>query len=134
MWAADRYGEASRLLLRAKALEAAASEFIVADDRDQARGAFTKAVEIYSALGAVTDVARLQTIFRAHGIRVCVAGDRQQKQEHRLRIRRDPLDGSDIRGAAWLELRRLDESLHVRHLLRDQLPTLIHAAGIVSSS
>jgi len=45
------------------------SEFIVSDDRDQARGAFTKAVEIYSALGAVTDVARLQTIFRAHGIR-----------------------------------------------------------------
>ena len=60
---------ASRPLLQAKALEAAAGDFIVADDRDQARAAFTLAVEIYSALGAVTDVARLQTIFRAHGIR-----------------------------------------------------------------
>ena len=67
--AAERYGEASRPLLRAKALEAAADGFVCADDRDQARAAFTRAVEIYTSLGAVTDVARLRTTFRAHGIR-----------------------------------------------------------------
>jgi DNA-binding CsgD family transcriptional regulator len=67
--AAERYGEASRPLLSAKALEAAAGDFICAGDRDQARAAFTKAVEIYTSLGAATDVARLRTRFRAHGIR-----------------------------------------------------------------
>jgi DNA-binding CsgD family transcriptional regulator len=67
--AAERYADASRPLMRAKALEAAAGEFVSSDDRDQARAAFTKAVEIYTSLGAVTDVARLQARFRAHGIR-----------------------------------------------------------------
>jgi DNA-binding CsgD family transcriptional regulator/tetratricopeptide (TPR) repeat protein len=67
--AAERYGEASRPLLRAQALEAAAAEFVGADDRDQARAAFTRAVEIYASLGATADVARLQARFRAHGIR-----------------------------------------------------------------
>ena len=67
--AAERYGDASRPLLSAKALEAAAGEFVCADDRDQARAAFTKAVDIYTSLGAATDVARLRTRFRAHGIR-----------------------------------------------------------------
>ncbi len=67
--AAERYGDASRPLLSAKALEAAAGEFVCADDRDQARAAFTKAVDIYASLGAATDVARLRTRFRAHGIR-----------------------------------------------------------------
>ena len=43
--AAERYGDASRPLLSAKALEAAAGEFVCADDRDQARAAFTKAVD-----------------------------------------------------------------------------------------
>ena len=67
--AAERYGKASRPLLRARALEAAADEFVGADDRARARAAFTQAVELYTELGAVTDVARLQTRFRAHGIR-----------------------------------------------------------------
>ena len=53
----------------AKALEAAAGEFVAADDRGQARAAFTQAVEIYASLGAAADVARLQARFRAHGIR-----------------------------------------------------------------
>ena len=53
----------------AKALEAAAGDFVGTDDRDQARAAFTRAVEIYTSLGAATDVARLQARFRAHGIR-----------------------------------------------------------------
>ena len=53
----------------AKALEAAAGEFVAAGDRGQARAAFTRAVEIYASLGAAADVARLQAMFRAHGIR-----------------------------------------------------------------
>jgi DNA-binding CsgD family transcriptional regulator/tetratricopeptide (TPR) repeat protein len=67
--AAQRYSDGKRPLLAAKALEAAAGEFIAADDRSQARAAFTDAVEIYSALGANMDAARLQAVFRAHGIR-----------------------------------------------------------------
>jgi len=67
--AAERYGDAGRPLLRAKALEAAAGEFVDADDRGQAREAFTRAVEVYTSLGAAADVARLQVAFRAHGIR-----------------------------------------------------------------
>jgi DNA-binding NarL/FixJ family response regulator len=67
--AAERYGDASRPLLSAKALEAAAGEFVRADDRGQARAAFTQAVEIYTSLGAAADVAWLQATFRAHGIR-----------------------------------------------------------------
>ena len=64
--AAERYGDASRPLLRAKALEAAAGYFIDADDRSQARAAFTTAVEVYTSLGAAADVARVQATFRAH--------------------------------------------------------------------
>ena len=67
--AASRYADAGRPLLRAKALEAAAGDFVSADDKDQARAAFTRAVDIYSSLGAAADVARLQATFRAHGIR-----------------------------------------------------------------
>ncbi len=67
--AADRYHDASRPLLRAKALEAAAGCHVDAGDRGAARAAFTQAVEIYGSLGAATDVARVQARFRAHGIR-----------------------------------------------------------------
>ena len=67
--AAECYGDASRPLLRAKALEAAARYFVDADDRGQARAAFTTAVEVYTTLGAAADVSRLQVTFRAHGIR-----------------------------------------------------------------
>jgi DNA-binding CsgD family transcriptional regulator len=67
--AAQRYSEGRRPLLAAKALEAAAGEFVAVGDRDRARAAFTDAVEIYSSLGAATDAARLQAAFRAHGIR-----------------------------------------------------------------
>ena len=43
--AAERYEDASRPLMRAKALEAAAEHFLRADDRSQARAAFTGAVD-----------------------------------------------------------------------------------------
>src|SRR5215475_13771386 len=67
--AADRYGDARRPLSSAKALEAAAAEFVATGDRGQARAAFTRAVESYASLGAAADVARLQAMFRPHGIR-----------------------------------------------------------------
>jgi tetratricopeptide (TPR) repeat protein len=57
--AAERYGDASRPLLRAMALEAAAGEFVRAGDRDQARAASTGAAEIYTWLGAAVDAARV---------------------------------------------------------------------------
>ncbi len=66
--AAERYEDAGRPLLRAKALEAAAGHFVDADDRGQARAAFTGAVEVYAWLGAAPDVNRLQAAFRAHGM------------------------------------------------------------------
>jgi tetratricopeptide (TPR) repeat protein len=58
--AAARYGDASRPLLSAKALETAAREFVRAGNRGQARVAFTSALETYTSLGAAADVARLQ--------------------------------------------------------------------------
>jgi DNA-binding CsgD family transcriptional regulator len=67
--AADRYHDARRPLLGAKALEAAAGTLVDTGDRDPARAAFTRAVDLYSSLGATRDVARLQARFRAHGIR-----------------------------------------------------------------
>jgi hypothetical protein len=57
--AAERYGDAGRPLLRAKALEAAAGNFVRSGDRGQARAAFTSAVDVYTSIGAAADVARL---------------------------------------------------------------------------
>jgi len=56
--AADRYGDAGRPLSWAKALEAAAH--FCAGKRDQARAVIDRAVEIYTSLGATTDVIRLR--------------------------------------------------------------------------
>jgi DNA-binding CsgD family transcriptional regulator len=67
--AAERYNDASKPLMSAMALEAAAAEFVRADDRGQARAAFARAVEVYTSLGAAADIDRLQAAFRAHGIR-----------------------------------------------------------------
>lgn len=124
--AAERYADASRPLLSAKALEAAAGDFICADDRDQARAAFTKAVEIYTSLGAATDVARLRTRFRAHGIR------RGPHAKHRqARSGWDSLTPAETRIAALVEgglsnpeiaarlfLSRRTVATHVSHILK----------------
>lgn len=67
--AADRYQDASRPLPRAKALEAAAGALVDKGDRDPARAAFSRAIDLYTSLGATRDLARLQARFRAHGIR-----------------------------------------------------------------
>jgi len=65
--AADRWQDSSRPLPGAIALEAAAEEFIRTGDRRQARDAFTRAVEIYTSLGASHDVSRIEATFYAHG-------------------------------------------------------------------
>jgi DNA-binding CsgD family transcriptional regulator len=67
--AADRYRDAGRPLLRAKALEAAAIGFASRGDRDDARSAFTRADELYDRLGANWDLAHLRAQLRQHGIR-----------------------------------------------------------------
>jgi len=124
--AAERYGDASRPLLSAKALEAAAADFVSTEDRDQARAAFTRAVEIYTSLGAVTDVARLQARFRAHGIR------RGPRAKHRqARSGWDSLTPTETKIAGLVEggmsnpeiaaqlfLSRRTVATHVSHILK----------------
>lgn len=67
--AADRYNEANRPLLRAKALEAAAIGFANRGDRNSARTAFTNADDLYDGLGAHWDLAHLRAQLRRHGFR-----------------------------------------------------------------
>ena len=124
--AAERYDDASRPLLRAKALEAAAGHFIDTDDRTQARAAFTAAVDVYTSLGAAADVARLQAGFRAHGIR------RGPHAKHRrAQSGWDSLTATEIKIAAFVEeglsnpeiaarllLSRRTVATHVSHILK----------------
>ena len=126
MAAADRYDDAGRPLLLAKALEGAAAHFVDADDRGQARAAFTRAVEVYTSLGAAADIARLQAAFRAHGIR------RGPHAKHRqARSGWDSLTATEIKIAAFVEeglsnpeiaarllLSRRTVATHVSHILK----------------
>ena len=54
----------------AKALEAAAEELLVIDDRAASRDAFGRAVDTYHSLGAAADVNRVQAAFRQEGMRL----------------------------------------------------------------
>jgi DNA-binding CsgD family transcriptional regulator len=124
--AAERYKDAGRPLQRTQALEAAAGYFVDADDRSQARAAFTTAVEVYTALGAAADAARLQATFRAHGIR------RGPHAKHRrAQSGWDSLTATEIKIAAFVEeglsnpeiaakllLSRRTVATHVSHILK----------------
>jgi DNA-binding CsgD family transcriptional regulator len=124
--AAERYKDACRPLLSAKALEAAAGDFVGTGDRIQARAAYTRAVEIYTSLGAAMDIARLRTRFRAHGIR------RGPQAKHRqARSGWDSLTPAETKIAALVEggltnpeiaaklfLSRRTVATHVSHILK----------------
>ena len=124
--AARLYHDAGRSLQRAKALEAAAAEFVGTGARGPARATFTEAVEVYTALGAAADVARLQAAFRVHGIR------RGPHAEHRrARSGWDSLTATEIKIAAFVEegmtnpeiaarliLSRRTVGTHVSHILK----------------
>jgi DNA-binding CsgD family transcriptional regulator/tetratricopeptide (TPR) repeat protein len=124
--AAQRYDDAGRPLLQAKALEAAAGQFVGTGDRGPARDAFTSAVEVYTSLGAAADVARLQAAFRAHGIR------RGPHAKHRrARNGWDSLTAAEMKIAAFVEegqsnpeiaarllLSRRTVATHVSHILK----------------
>jgi DNA-binding CsgD family transcriptional regulator len=124
--AAECYETANRPLFNAKALEAAAENFVRDGDRGQARIAFTRAVEVYSSLGAAADMARLQARFRAHGIR------RGPHAKHRqARSGWDSLTPTEIKVAAFVEeglsnpqiaarllLSRRTVATHVSHILK----------------
>jgi DNA-binding CsgD family transcriptional regulator len=124
--AAERYDDAGRPLLSAKALEAAAGHFVEAGDRGQARDAFTRAVDVYTSLGAAADVARVQAAFRAHGIR------RGSHAKHRrAQSGWDSLTATEIKIAAFVQeglsnpeiaarlmLSRRTVATHVSHILK----------------
>jgi DNA-binding CsgD family transcriptional regulator/tetratricopeptide (TPR) repeat protein len=124
--AAAGYQDAGRPLLEAKALEAAAAEFLRVDDRGQARDAFIRAVEAYGSLGAAADVARLRAAFRVHGIH------RGPHSRHRRAVSGwDSLTDTEVKVAglvaeglsnpeiaAKLMLSRRTVSTHVSHILK----------------
>ena len=123
--AADRYRDASRPLLGAQALEAAAGAFLDRGERGPARTAFTRSLDLYASLDASRDVARLQARFRAQGIR------RAPRVKHRKARRGwDSLTPTEVKItemvaqglsnpqiAAKLFLSRRTVGTHVSHIL-----------------
>ena len=124
--AAQRYADAGRPLPRAKALEAAAECLVEAEDKTKARQAFEQAVEIYEFLGAEADLNRVQSEFRAYGIR------RGPHSKHRRAVSGwDSLTDSELKVAAFVEeglsnpeiaarlmLSRRTVATHVSHILK----------------
>jgi len=65
---AERYGQAGRPLPRAKAQEAAASEYARAGDWETAQSSLATAGEIYAWLGATVDAARVRAARETQGV------------------------------------------------------------------
>ncbi len=124
--AAQRYAEAGKPLPRAKALEAAAECLVQAEERTAARQAFEQAVEVYEFLGAEADLNRVQSEFRAYGIR------RGPHSKHRRAVSGwDSLTDAELKVAAFVEeglsnpeiaarlmLSRRTVGTHVSHILK----------------
>jgi DNA-binding CsgD family transcriptional regulator len=124
--AADKYADATRPLLRAQALEAAAHELLRVDERTQARNAFNDAVDVYTSLGAAADISRLQAVFRQQGIR------RGPRSQHRkAQSGWESLTPTEIKVASFVEeglsnpeiaskllLSRRTVGTHVSHILK----------------
>ena len=124
--AAQRFADAGRPLPRAKALEAAAECLVEADERTAARQAFEQAVEVYEFLGAEADLNRVQSEFRAYGIR------RGPHSKHRRAASGwDSLTDTELKVAAFVEeglsnpeiaarlmLSRRTVATHVSHILK----------------
>ena len=124
--AAQRYADAGKPLPRAKALEAAAECLVQAEERTAARQAFEQAVEVYEFLGAEADLNRVQSEFRAYGIR------RGPHSKHRRAVSGwDSLTDAELKVAAFVEeglsnpeiaarlmLSRRTVGTHVSHILK----------------
>jgi DNA-binding CsgD family transcriptional regulator/tetratricopeptide (TPR) repeat protein len=124
--AAQWYADAGRPLPRAKALEAAAEVLAEADDKTKARQAFEQAVGVYEFLGAEADLNRVQSEFRAYGIR------RGPHSKHRRAVSGwDSLTDAELKVAAFVEeglsnpeiagrlmLSRRTVATHVSHILK----------------
>jgi len=124
--AAQRYADAGRPLPRAKALEAAAECLVEAEERTAARQMFEQAVETYEFLGAEADLNRVQSEFRAYGIR------RGPHSKHRRAVSGwDSLTDTELKVAAFVEeglsnpeiaarlmLSRRTVATHVSHILK----------------